>query len=34
MGLETITQQQRLKNIIKTNIAPTMKEAGFKKNGN
>lgn len=33
MKLETITQQQRLKDIIKTNIAPTMKEAGFKKKG-
>lgn len=28
------TQQQRLKDIIKTNIAPAMKEAGFKKKGN
>ena len=34
MGLETITQQQRLKNIIKTNIVPTMKKAGFKREGN
>jgi len=34
MKLETITQQQRLKDIIKTNIAPAMKEAGFKKKGN
>ncbi len=34
MGLETVTQQDRLKGIIKENIAPAMKEAGFKKKGN
>ena len=34
MALETMTQQQRLKDLIKTNIVPTMKEAGFKKKGN
>ena len=34
MGLEEITQQDRLKKIIKTNIAPAMKKEGFKKNRN
>ena len=29
-----VTQQQRLKDIIKINIAPAMKNAGFKKKGN
>lgn len=34
MKLETITQQQRLKYIVNTNITPAMKKAGFKKKGN
>lgn len=34
MGLEKETQQDRLKEIVKANIAPAMKKAGFKKKGN
>ena len=34
MELETRTQQQKLKDIIGTNIAPAMKKAGFKRKGN
>ena len=32
--MATNTQQQILKDIIKTNIAPAMKKAGFKRKGN
>ena len=32
--MKMVTQQERLKDIIKSDVAPAMKEAGFRKKGN